>query len=688
MALSKIELFDVDMLEQLLRHDGITKDVKDGLRKYKKRRANGNQVAIMYDYGKGIRDLKKGRLYPQPHLGLSAFPSDVRAALAMKYYDEIDMENSQPVLLNQIAEKEKVDHSALDEFVLHRKQILQELQEKDNMTRDEAKSVCFKVFYGFYTGSHPLFAQMRKELETLANVIMERYPEFVEVARKSKEEKHRNPSDHSNIQGSTLAHYAQHLETKLLLLVDEFLSSKGYQLDVLQHDGGDVRKKDGESVPLSLLQEAQEVLFEQTGFRVHLTIKPLKHTFQFAAREPNLIPTNIPITDSWAAEQFVKVAGDRIRRVGTELYVLNSSDMWESGEFALRMLIEEYEDKLRWKQYNQLGMMIHYDYGSTVNNISRLITQTKVKAKEGSLPIQFAFPHAEPHEDSLAVLNRFNHLLRIVSGNNEILASYLLKWVAHILQKPYELPGVSIILTGDKGIGKDTFFDFIIQYVLGKYSATNYDSNQQFFEKHDTGRKGKLLVKLEEANRKLCMENKDKLKSMLTASESTFNPKNEKPITLPNLCRFVFTTNKGNPVDFGEGERRFVIFPCSSEMKGNQEWFSETRELLFNAEAGRTIGDFLQKIDLHGFQIRKLPQNEYQEQVIETEASSEERFIEQWDGEPLSAGELFDSYRKYCQENDLPYAANAISFGQRLLPFLRDNKIQKKRKNTGVVYVK
>lgn len=688
MALTKEEVYDADMLESLLRHDGIPSDVKQSLRKYKKRRANANHVALSYDYGKGLRELKKGRLYVQPFLGLSSVPSDIRAALGAKYYDEIDMENSQPVLLEQLAEKLNVAHPALTQFIHSRATILTTLQASHTMTRDEAKQLCFRVFYGALANEHPLFPALRVELQTLATSVIATYPEFEVVAHKSREAKQRDPSLHLNHEGSVLAHYAQHLETTILLEIDACLTSKGYSLDVLQHDGGMVRKKGSESISMSLLEEVQGVVFERTGYRITLTIKPLKHSFEFgSSRESSIVPQNILITDSWAADKFVKMVGDRLRRVGTELYILNHDDIWDSGEFPLRQLIEEYEDQLTWKQYNPMGFLVPKVYGSDVAGINKLIVQTKVKAKEGALPIQFAYLLAEPHAETLPVIVRFCELLRLVSGKAP-LYDYLLKWIAHILQKPLDTPGVGIVLTGNKGVGKDTVFDFLMEFVLGKISSTNYDSNKQFFDKHDMGRKGKLLVKVEEANRKLCMENKDTLKSMVTASDSTFNPKNEKAVIVPNKCRFVFTSNKGNPLDFADGERRYVILPCSSEKKGDTEYWDSTRALLFNPEAGRTIGDWLTKVDLTGFQIRTLPANDYQNEVVEAEESSEQRFFDGWDGQELTSSDLFDTYRRFCQEHDLPYAPNAISFGQRLLPFLRDNLLMKRRKNSGIVYLK
>jgi hypothetical protein len=689
MSITKEEIYDVDMLEQLLKHDGITLDTKNSLRKYKKRRANGNHVALSYDYGKGVRDLKKGRLYVQPWIGLSAVPSDIRAALGAKYYNEIDMENSQPVLLNQIAEKEGISHDAISEFITERKDVLEKLQKDNNMTRDEAKQVCFRVFYGALVDQHPLFPAMRKELQALALAVIKNHSEFVVVAQKSKEAKIRDPSLHINQEGSVLAHYAQHVETTILLCIDEFLKSKGYSMDVLQHDGGMVRKKNNESIPLSLLKEAEDEVFNQMGFKITLTIKPLVHSFLFGSTQSTgLVPQNIEITDSWAAEQFVKIVGDRLRRVGSELYILNSDGFWEAGEFPLRCLIEEYESQLTWKQYNPMGMLVTKNYGSFTININKLIVQTKVKAKEGELPVQFAYKHAEPHEQPLEVLNRFNDLLRIVSGNKPELQNYLLKWIAHIIQKPLELPGVGIVLSGGKGIGKDTTFDILLKHVFGDLSAVNYDTNEQFFEKHDTGRKGKLLVKVEEANRELCKKNADKLKGFVTAKLSTFNAKNEKPVSVPNKCRFIFTTNKGNPLDFSDGERRYVILACSSEMKGNTSYFDSTYDLLDNPEAGRTIGDFLEKVDLTGYDPRVLPLNSYQSFVVENEDSSEKRFFNQWDGEETRVSDLYSSYKEFCIENNLPYAHNALSFANRFTNFFRDNLMGIRRTKQGINYFK
>jgi len=690
MPINKVEIYDADIMEGLLRHAGVCDQDKACLRRYKKRRINGNTVQIIYDYSDGpARAMMKGRLYPDPFLGLATFPREIRAALAQKYYDEIDMENSQPVLLAQIGRREGIQTAALDEYVETRASVLEAIQKKENKTRSEAKDICIAVLFGGIREEHPLLPRMKVELDLLAGIVCNRYPDYLTLAKKSKEAKARK----GNLPASALAQYAQDQETKILLIIEMFLAEKGYQMDVLQHDGGDVRKKDGQSIPLTLLKEAEGVVAEKTGFKITLTVKPLTHSFDFTpASNETFIPRTTLINDSWAAERLVDAVGDKLRMVGNDLYCEGADGIWESGDQGVRMLIEQHEKQLIWKQMNEMGMTMTFDYGGNVNKIAHLIQQTRVKAKAGKLPLQFLYTRtlkdSIDDETAAEAVALFKELLFLVAGKQEPLSDYLTKWLAHILQYPYILAGVLIILSGGKGVGKDTLIDFLIAHVFGSHSATNYSDNRQFFDKYDTGRKGKLLIKLEEADRRVCVDNASTLKAMITTDTATFNPKNEKAVVVPNYCRFIFTTNKPNPVDFGDGERRFVILSSAADKKGDYAFWTMVRAKLFNNEAGLAVANYLLSIDLTDFNIRTLPPNEYQEAVVETEIRSEQHFITQWSGTSTLATTLFNEYRDYCRASDFHYVDNAASFGRIMLQFIADGSVVKKRKADGIHYIK
>jgi hypothetical protein len=260
------------------------------------------------------------------------------------------------------------------------------------------------------------------------------------------------------------------------------------------------------------------------------------------------------------------------------------------------------------------------------------------------------------------------------------------KYFAHMLQKPCDLPGVALVLTGEKRIGKDTLGDFLQKFVVGDSLCTNYTKNSQFFGTHDMGKINKFLIKLEETSKKDCFENASELKATITARQCTANPKGVQEITADNFARFIFTTNKSNPVDMSDGEGRFVLLKCSRDRKGDDEFWKEVRSVLFTKEAGRDVADYLLGIDVSEYRVRVLPKNDYQVAVVESEETSEEKFVKQLTGEPMRMTELYEAYKEYCVANSLPYAKDASWFGRNLQTCVRNGLLIHGRDTVGVVY--
>lgn len=291
----------------------------------------------------------------------------------------------------------------------------------------------------------------------------------------------------------------------------------------------------------------------------------------------------------------------------------------------------------------------------------------------------------EIHRDKL--LGLFHTLIKATADDKPELEAYLINYFAHILQKPLEQPGVSIILTGQKGVGKDTLLDFFRLHVVGPSLSHNYTETRQFFDKHDVDRKDKLFVKVEDSDSALCKQHAKDLRARITAREGTVNPKGKSPITFTNRVRYAFTANQAIPVginDDNDKERRFVIFSVSNVLKGNstfwQACYSET-EGLFTPVGGKLVADYLLARDLTSFDVRMQPKNEYQEALYETERTPEQRFIEDgWPtGSEFKSQDLFGRYQRFCDENGFPdRTQTAISFGQKLAYFVMHKRIVKR----------
>jgi hypothetical protein len=151
----------------------------------------------------------------------------------------------------------------------------------------------------------------------------------------------------------------------------------------------------------------------------------------------------------------------------------------------------------------------------------------------------------------------------------------------------------------------------------------------------------------------------------------------------------VFTTNKGNPVDFTEGERRFVLYDYSPDKKGDLDYWKKVREVLFTPEGGKAVADWLLSLDLSAFNVRQLPVNEYQEFIVEAEESVEQKFINQLTTEEWTKmTNLYTDYVSFCTENSYIYCSNVKTLGHRLSVFVRDGVLATKRYNDGVRYKK
>ena len=286
------------------------------------------------------------------------------------------------------------------------------------------------------------------------------------------------------------------------------------------------------------------------------------------------------------------------------------------------------------------------------------------------------------------MLELFDELINIITQNKHALKDYVLKYFAHLVQKPTENPNVSLIITGEKGVGKDTLVDLLGVYVIGKVYFHNYQSNHQFFDKYDTNRKYKFLVKLEEADRKYFLEDASLLKSLITARNNTFNPKGMPSFDCENFIRYIFTTNKANCADMKGGERRFVICPCSSQRKGDFKFWDEVYSILYTNEAGRIIADYLLSFNLDDYNPRKQPENDVQDSVVESEKNELDLFIEQLDSNEYTPTELFTKYRDFCIEKELFYVKTTIGFGKKLLNYVVRGSISKRKSSGEWLYKK
>jgi hypothetical protein len=296
-------------------------------------------------------------------------------------------------------------------------------------------------------------------------------------------------------------------------------------------------------------------------------------------------------------------------------------------------------------------------------------------------------------ESNMDALPIFNEFLDILTNKKPQIKQYIINWCAHLIQKPLELPGVGIIFIGQKGVGKDTFGDFLGNYIIGGGTYyQNYSNQLQFFDKHDTFKANKFLIKVEELSKKIFSdENNDNyFKSSFTSPTVTLNPKNGTPYEVKNYNRIIGTTNHSNALNVEQKERRYVFSVVSPEKMGNHEFWNNLRSVLFTPSGALAIAKMLEEYDITNFDPRVLPENAYLRQLQEETVDSVQKFIDQIEADDYTGTRLYQEYKDYCLAEGLHLYTNT-KFATQLL-FLIENgsitrHIERNRTKKGIQYI-
>jgi hypothetical protein len=676
----KQEIFNIDALENLTAHDGVSADVKKMLKAYKKRRTDGNRVNVVYEYGKSMRTAQKGRLYPQKGMGLQNFPSDVRSALAQHYYWDVDMVNSQPVILIQMAERNGWKCDELRNYVDNRSAWLNHIMIEMGCDRDDAKTLCLAtMFGGRYTKSPEFIKRLANELAQIGTNMVNANLDILKLVSKE-----------SNPASSCVAHVLQDTEFRILRFIDGFFQTKGRFMDCYIHDGGLVRKEaDEHSFPEPLLRQAEEAVRKEFDLSISLAVKPLTHSFEF---KKDVMRTQYTSEreyqqrkEEFEEDHFYCIENESIMTIADEL--VSTSKTNANAVFATYNFQKTHNQRIFIDEFFPLWVK-----DPTKRTVQKLVFHPTLTEVDGCYNTFRGLKGAieVPSTRSTEIIQRFKELVRANAGDNEDYTHYLMKWLAHGVQRPYEIPGVAIILINKiQGTGKETLMDFVGKRVFGmEYYKNIKNVETELFDAHSTAMDKTLLLKLEEVNGSLNRKFSDMLKGIITATTATINPKGIKKYTIDAFPRVVMTTNNAVPVKVETSDRRFCIFYTSSMYMGNTAFWKETYELFGLPEAGHVVHEYLKSIDLNGFEVQQFPRTNYHQALAETEIASEEEFVAQC--EPftdLFATELHKQYVVYCQ-NAGYVPKGVVHFARSLTPMMETKVLVRRTTHGKSVYSK
>lgn len=646
--LVKTEMYDADMMAVLANHEGVPYDVKKKLKAYRKRATNGNHVQVVYEYGRWMKALAKGRISPQRGLGLQSFPRNVRSALAAKYYFDMDIANAQPVLIVNLAKENGWVCSKLEEYTLNRSAKLQEVMEHLGCNRDDAKQFCLSMVFGAKYRNVPMYyVELMEEIEGITKNCSVKYPDIMAQAVK----KVNHEKDGRKPEPTCLSFVVQDLEAEVWKVMAQAVEGLGRAMDVNIYDGGLVSLEDGDDVEsISDFTRQVEAEVQKRWPAICLTGEFLTHTFE--APPQHLMRGMVREAEYQAQKTLFEEK---------RFYCMETTTICEETADGLRHVAKT----------NGGSQFASFNFSRVIDNavkvqsffndwiedpkmrtIERLVFKPEgCGADEYNLYRGMVGARATPIVPE--IVERFKLLLFHNAGKDAVMNDYFTKWMALLVQKPWMIPGVALIVVGDQGTGKDTLFNFVGDKVVGaEYFKNITNAKEQVFNTHSQVQEKSLFMKFEEANGYDNRQFADMLKALATGESAIINPKNVKPYRIDTFPHLVMTTNNSVPVKIEPNDRRFCITKTSADFRGDATFWNETYALLGRPEAGHSVWALLNSIDLSSFNVKDFPKNDYHEGLAHVEIKPSDAFVESLEElEECSAIELHAKYVAFCRDN-------------------------------------
>lgn len=267
-----------------------------------------------------------------------------------------------------------------------------------------------------------------------------------------------------------------------------------------------------------------------------------------------------------------------------------------------------------------------------------------------------------------------NHI-KILCNHDANVYDYFIKWIAQMIQYPQIKTIMPTFISGE-GSGKGSLFK-LFEKMLG---------NEKVFETTNPSRdvwgdfNGMMcncfLVNLNELSKKDTIEAEGKIKGLITDNTLAINQKGLPQYKIKSYHRFITTTNKEEPINSTNGDRRNLIIRSSDEKKGDYTYFETLHNYLEDNDVIRTCYDFFKSIGgMDKFKDIPIPQTDYQTNLKELSKSPIEQWLESFTREHMNESieciellgtEIYELFKSWCNDNGIKYDINSLKLGVRL----------------------
>ena len=193
---------------------------------------------------------------------------------------------------------------------------------------------------------------------------------------------------------------------------------------------------------------------------------------------------------------------------------------------------------------------------------------------------------------------------KVICSGSDPLYIYVRRYFAHMIQRPWERPEVSLVLRGPQGVGKNTFVETMGSLLSAHFfEVTKMDQLTGHFNAY---MRNVVLLHANEATWGGNRSDSGRLKSLVTDPKITVEMKGIDLFCVDNFLRLIVSSNSDWPVPVEATDRRFVMTDVSDIHMQDITYFAALHAQLISGGREALMYDLLTE-DISNFSPRQRP---------------------------------------------------------------------------------
>jgi hypothetical protein len=207
-------------------------------------------------------------------------------------------------------------------------------------------------------------------------------------------------------------------------------------------------------------------------------------------------------------------------------------------------------------------------------------------------------------------------------------ASIMMDWIAHLVQRPYlKMTWSPVLVSTHEGLGKNFLFN-IVSHLVGHWNTKNVSAGV-FNKTFNTFLSSSVLIlinELEEIDSRKRYEIVSKLKSYITESTQTIEPKGVDPYSAEIFANFILFSNREDALHIKDDSRRFLVH-INHQNPRSEAYYSKLFDWLSNG-GHESVYRFMAERNVSEFPYKgRAPHTDSMDLMVEAGRSNEEGTI-------------------------------------------------------------